>query len=236
MKRFYREATAAAEPAAGAGGGFAVLLDGRPIKTPAKAPLVLPTQALAAAIAAEWQQQPEDIDPHTMPLMRLAATAIDRVSVLRQAVIDEVAAYAGADLVCYRAERPLSLVARQRAVWQPVLDWLRRRYDVDLRVTSGIVAVAQSEAALVRLKAAVAAANDMELSALQALTTVFGSLTLALAVFEGEMTAEMALAASLLDELFQAERWGEDAEAAKRRAGLARDVASSGYFLQLLHA
>jgi chaperone required for assembly of F1-ATPase len=142
VKRFYGKAEVAERD-----GGFTVTLDGRPVRSPAKASLVLPTRMLAEAVASEWQSQEGEIRPKSMRLMRLANTAIDRVGRQRDAVIEEVAAYAGTDLVCYRAERPAALAARQRAAWQPLIDWVARRYDVHLVVTTGVMPVEQPPAA-----------------------------------------------------------------------------------------
>lgn len=228
LRRFYREATTVARD-----GGFGVLLDGKPLKTPARHTMILPTRALAEGIAAEWRAQESEIRPLTMPLMRLAATAIDRIRGDRDRVIDEIAAYAGTDLLSYRAEGPPELVTRQEREWQPLLDWLRRRYDVHLQVTRCVVAVPQPEAALARLRAVIAARDDFALAALHALTTTSGSLVIALAVAEGEIDAATGFRAGHLDELYQAGLWGEDAEAAKRRKSLAGDMESAARFLEL---
>src|SRR5881392_2104003 len=143
MKRVYKQAAARA-----AEGGWGVALDGRPMRTPARHELVVPSAALAEAIAAEWDAQQDDIRPATMPLTRLAATAIDRTRAQRDLVIAETANYAGTDLVCYRAERPPELIARQQAEWQPLLDWAMQRYDASLAVTNGVLPQPQSPAAL----------------------------------------------------------------------------------------
>src|SRR5205823_14510459 len=151
--------------------GWGIALDGRPMRTPGRSELIVPSAALAAAIAAEWDAQQGDIRPATMPLTRLAATALDRTRVQRKLVVAETANYAGTDLVCYRAEHPPALVARQQAVWQPLIDWAMRRYDAALAVTSGIVPQPQSPAALKAFAAAVAAQDDFRLTALHAMTT-----------------------------------------------------------------
>lgn len=231
MKRFYKVAQAVARE-----GVYGIELDGRPLPTPAKRPYALPSRALADAIATEWSSQGEKILPSTMPLTTLAATAIDRVAGLREKMIEEALAYLATDLVCYRAERPDSLVARQQAFWDPPLAWLTRRYDVKLKVTSGVMAVSQSAETAARLRAALDAMSDFELSALHALTQSLGSLVLALALHHGELDAEAAAAASQLDELFQTERWGEDKEAAERRAAIRADIAASARFIELLKA
>jgi chaperone required for assembly of F1-ATPase len=171
-----------------------------------------------------------------MPLMRLAATALDRVRPRREAIVDEVVAYAATDLLCYRAHGPVELVLRQKQVWQPVLDWLRRRYDAHLQVTSGISPIAQGEASLARLRAVVTAQDDLHLTALQALTATLSSLALALALQEGELSPEAAFAASQLDESFQIERWGADEEAMLRREEIREEIVVTARFLALLRA
>ena len=228
-RRFYKTATARPE-----GDGFTVSLDDRGLKTPAKRPLILPTAGLAQAIADEWAGQGDSIKPLTMPLTRLAYTAIDRLADDPTKAIDEAASYAGTDLVCYRAAHPAMLVRRQEEGWQPLLDWLSRRYDVALTVTSGIMAVQQSAEALARLKAVVAARDAMRLAALHALTTTAGSLVIALAVVEGEIDAARAFDLAHIDETVQAEQWGEDAEAAAAREAVRQDMAATCRFLALL--
>jgi chaperone required for assembly of F1-ATPase len=217
-----------------ANGGWGVALDGRPIRTPAKNELVVPTAALAAAIAAEWRAQQDEVRPATMPLTRLAATAIDRTARQRPQIVTETANYAGTDLICYRADRPPELVDRQEAQWGPLIDWAMARYDAALAVTSGIVPTRQSPTALDAFAAAVAGQDDFRLTALHTLTAVCGSLVIALALFEGKLDAEAAFAASQLDETFQIEQWGEDAEAAARRQALADDIAAAARFAALL--
>jgi chaperone required for assembly of F1-ATPase len=229
MKRVYKTA----EPRAVAG-GWGVALDGRSLRTPAKRALLVPSAALAGEIAAEWDAQGPDIRPETMPLTRLAATAIDRTAEKRAEIAGEIAGYAGTDLVCYRAEHPPALAARQEAVWQPLLDWAAGRYDAGLAVTAGIVPLAQSPASLKSYAAVVAALDDFRLTALQAATAACGSLVIALALYEGRLDADAAFAASQLDETFQIEAWGEDAEAAARRETLAADIAAAARFLELL--
>jgi chaperone required for assembly of F1-ATPase len=215
-------------------GGWGVALDGRPMRTPGKNPLVLPTEALAAAIAAEWDAQEGEIRPATMPLFRLAATAIDRTARQRDLIVAETAKYAGTDLVCYRADRPPALAARQHAVWQPLIDWASRRYDAALAVTSGILPTRQPPPMLRAFASIVAAQDDFRLTALHALTAACGSLVIALALSEGRLDARAAFAASQLDETFQIEAWGEDAEAAARRQALAADIAAAARFIELL--
>ncbi|HYM71454.1 MAG TPA: ATP12 family protein [Stellaceae bacterium] len=214
--------------------GWGVALDGRPLRTPAKHELTVPSENLAAVIAAEWDAQNPDIRPHTMPLTRLAATAIDRTAAKRDEIVAETANYAGTDLVCYRAEYPPALAARQEAMWQPLIDWAAGRYDAGLTATAGILPQPQSAAALRTFASVVAAQDDFRLTALQAVTASCGSLVIALALLEGRIDAEAAFAASQLDETFQIEAWGEDAEAAARRRALAADIAATARFLELL--
>jgi chaperone required for assembly of F1-ATPase len=231
MRRVYREVTT--RPAEG---GWGIAFDGRPMRTPARHELVVPSAALATAIAAEWDAQQDEIRPATMPLTRLAATAIDRTGAQRELVVAEVANYAGTDLVCYRAEHPPALVARQQAEWQPLIDWAMLRYDAGLAVTHGILPQPQSPAALKAFAAAVAAQDDFRLTALHAMTGTCGSLVIALALMEGRLDPGAAFAASQLDETFQIEAWGEDAEAAARRRALADDIAAASRFAALLDA
>ncbi len=212
-KRFWTAATA--EPA---GAGFTVRLDGRPVKTPAKAPLAVPTLALARAIAAEWDAQQGHVRPETMPCTRAANSAIDKVAPLRAEVIAELAGYGGSDLLCYRAEAPPALVARQAAAWDPLLDWARDTLAAPLRVTAGVIPVPQPAESLARLTDRVAGFDDFQLAGLHDLVAISGSLVLALAVAEGRLTAEDAFELSRLDNRWQAEQWGADAEEAETEA------------------
>src|SRR5258708_16121940 len=182
MKRFYKE------PAVDLGdGGHRILLDGKPRRTPAKAVLVAPTLALAEAIAAEWREVPDkaEINVSHLRLTRLAATAIDRVTIQRERVIDDTAKYAGSDMLCYRAPAPSSLVELQHKTWQPLLDWAAERYGARLVVAEGTTSVAQPADSLARLREVVAAHGDLALAALYNLTHISGSLASALAVAEG---------------------------------------------------
>jgi chaperone required for assembly of F1-ATPase len=229
MKRIYR--TVATEPT---DSGHAVTLDGKRMRTPGRRELLLPTAQLAAAITAEWDAQADEIRPATMPLTRLAATAIDRTADQRDQTILETANYAGSDLVCYRAEHPPALAERQHAAWQPLLDWVAERYDSPLEVTAGVVPKRQSPATLARFAETVAAHDNFRLTALHTATAACGSLVIALALSEGRLDAAQAFALSQLDETFQIEAWGEDAEARQRREGLAADIEATARFLSLL--
>lgn len=227
-RRFYKSVTVG--PSAD---GWQVLLDGKVLRSPAKLDFALPTQALAQAIAAEWEAQGDKIDPRSMPMMQLAATALDRIAADRERVIAEIAAYGGSDLVCYRCAAPAELARRQDDLWQPLVAWAAERYDVALNVTTGIVAVAQPPHALATFRRALEGTDLYALTALATLAGAAGSLVIALALAEGRLTAEQAAAAALLDELFQAETWGADPEAETRRAGVRRDLADGLRFLAL---
>jgi chaperone required for assembly of F1-ATPase len=228
-RRLYRSAGIAA-----AGNGFAVLLDGQPARTPARAALEVPSRALALAIAAEWQAQDERIDPATMPMTRLAAIAIDLVAARRAETAAAIANYAGTDLVCYRAEHPPELVERQILAWQPLIDWAARRFDAPLAVTAGVVPRAQPAASLAALAAAVEAYDPWALAALNVAAAACGSVVLALALAEGVLDADAAFAAAELDQSFEIERWGEDLEQMRRREILRDDIAAAARFLALL--
>jgi chaperone required for assembly of F1-ATPase len=231
MKRFYKGAEVAAS-----GGGFGVQLDGKPLSTPAKAELVVPSRALAEAIAAEWRGQGDEIKLDALPLTRIASTALDLVTPRRAEVGAEVARYAGTDLVCYRAGHPPELAHRQHAAWQPLIDWARMRYDAALEVTVGVVPVAQPVASLRAFAAAVGSYPPLELAALHLATAACGSLVVALALIEGRLDAEQAFAVAQLDETFEIELWGEDAEQTARRAALKDDIALARRFIDLLRA
>ncbi len=237
FKRFYARASWAAVPpgAAGpAGDGFRVLLDGKAVKTPAKGEMALPNQALAEAIAAEWQAQGAEVESRLLVLTGLAWTAIDRVGPVREPVVDELAGYGAHDLVCYHAETPAELAARQRERWQPLLDWAARALDAPLAVTTGLVSIEQPPQALAALRRAVAAQNDFELTVLSAAATAAGSLVIGLALVAGRIDAAAAFDAAQLDESYQIDRWGEDPEAARRRAAIKADLAAAARFLALL--
>lgn len=230
IKRFYRRAEAIAT----ADGAWGVALDGRALRTPAKAEMVLPTRELAAAVAAEWAAQEDRITPHTMPLMQLAATGIDRVAPQRDAVIDALAGFAGTDLLCYRAEGPETLVREQAQQWQPLLDWAAARWGARLEVTAGVMPRPQPAAALAALHAAVAALDDFHLAALHSATTVSGSLVVGLALIHGRLDSRTAFTVSQLDESYQLRHWGDDHEAGLRRARLEAELIAAGRFVELL--
>ncbi len=229
LKRFYKEVGSAAVE-----GGFAIQLDGREVRTPGQAVLVLPSAGLAEAVAGEWAVQGERIGPATMPLMSLACTAIDQIAPNRGAAIGELFDYAGSDLLCYRAEQPEALVARQAEVWQPLLDWAARELDAPLRVTCGIRHKPHPNDALAALRRAVEALDDFSLTALDCATRASGSLVIALALHRGRVGADAAFEAAELDETFQIELWGEDPEATRRRTAVCADLAAARRLFELL--
>jgi len=229
VKRFYKDVSVDA-----AAGGHRILLDGRPVHSPARQLLVVPSAALAEAVAAEWRAQGSTIERAGMGLTRLVSTALDRMPALRDAVIDEALGYALTDLLCYRAAEPVELAARQERAWQPWLDWLAEAHGARLVVTTAMLPVSQPEEAVARLRAAIEQLDDWRLVGLHGATTALGSLVLGLALLEGEIDAEQALAASLLDELFEIERWGRERDAERRQQVLRRDVAAAARFLACL--
>ena len=231
MKCFWKEVSIEAEE-----GGWGVRLDDRPVKTPARAPLIVPTQSLAEAIAEEWRAVSEDIDPRAMPLTGLANAAIDRVAPERQALAGGLARYAEADLACYRSEWPPELVSRQEESWDPLLAWARRRYDVDFCTTSGLLHVPQAQATIEQLSQAVASLDAFQLAGLSPLVTIGGSVIAGLAVLEKAMTAEGAWQAVSVDERWQLEQWGADSEAETALQNKRRDFMAAAKFLELLEA
>lgn len=230
-KRFYKDVTVA--PAAD---GFAILLDGKPVRTPRKLPLRVPTRALADAIAAEWAAQKERVDPASMPLSKLAITAIDGVASHMADVAAEIVKFAGSDLLCYRAEAPEALRVLQAAAWDPMLRWAEDELGVHLATAKGVMPVTQRQASLTRVAAAVAPFDAMALTSLHVLTTLTGSAILALAHAAGRISAEAAWAAAHVDEDWQVSQWGVDVEAAERRARRWAEMHAASRFLELLRA
>jgi len=223
-RRFYREVSCQAEGR----GEYRVLLDGKPVRTPAGALLGLPSAALAEAIAAEWLGQGEKLRPETMALTKLANTAIDQVRPNRQQTIAQILAFARSDLVCYRAEAPDLLVQRQIAEWNPLLEWARTRYGANFISGNGIAFIEQPAQALAALERAISERDDFTVAGLHAAVTLLGSAVIALALLEGRLTPDQAFAAAQLDEIFQAERWGQDLEAqnlSRRKAAELSDIA-----------
>jgi chaperone required for assembly of F1-ATPase len=229
VKRFWTDVTVEPDES-----GWAILLDGRSLKTPARAALAVPTQALAEAIAEEWRSVGETVDPRAMPLTGLANAAIDRVAPDRQAFAQGLARYAEADLACYRVEGPRELVAQQELSWDPLLAWARRRYVVDFASTCGLMHVAQPGATVERLSHAIAALDAFQLAGLSPLVTVGGSLVAGLAVIEKAIGADEAWKAVSIDEQWQLDQWGADAEAEKALDNRRRDFMAGARLLELV--
>lgn len=209
-KRFWKSAEVVS-----ADGGYTVALDGRGIKTPAKAALVVPTKAMAEAIAAEWDAQEKEVDPETMPVTRSANAAIDKVTAQRREIVDLIAEYGGSDLICYRAEAPAELVERQARAWDPLLDFAARELRAPLEKTTGIVHRAQPADSLVALHRRVSDLSAFQLAAFNDLVSLSGSLVIGFAVAARYAPAESLWLMSRIDELWQEEQWGADEEATK---------------------
>ena len=230
MKRFWKDVTVERE-----GDGWAIQLDGRSVKTPARATLAVPTPELADAIAEEWRSVADTIDPRAMPLTGLANAAIDRVAPDRQTFAKGLANYAEADLACYRADGPTPLIERQEAEWDKLLGWARRRYDVDFETTSGLMHIVQPPATVELLSHAVVTLDAFRLAGLSPLVTIGGSLVAALAVAEKAITPEQAWEAVSVDDRWQLEQWGADAEAETALENRRRDFLGAARFLDLLN-
>ncbi|WP_406853893.1 ATP12 family protein [Alsobacter sp. KACC 23698] len=229
-RRFYREASTKPSEA-----GFVLTLDDRPARTPAKAPLALPTAAAAEAVAAEWAAQGAEIDPARMPLTRLVNSGLDGVARMREEVVDDIARYAGSDLLCYRAGEPARLVAMQADAWDPVLDWAREALGARFFLTEGVVFAEQPPGSVEAVRGAVASIRDpIALAALSTITSLTGSVLLALAVAMGRLSAVEAWAAAHVDEDFQMEVWGMDDEALERRARRWTEMEASARMIQLI--
>lgn len=228
MRRFYKEVTVTDE--------CGLLLDGRPVRTPARALLILPNARLAHQVAAEWANQGDEILPQTMPLTGLANAAIDRVAPEHGAFAAGMAAYGETELLCYRADSPPELVARQAERWDPLLDWARSRYGVEFTLVEGVMHRSQPMATVLRLGAAVAEASADQLAALSPLVTISGSLVISLALLEESVLPGDAFDLAHLDELWQAELWGEDDWALDARDARRRDFLAACHFLELLRA
>ena len=229
-KRFYKDVTVGE-----VSGEHAILLDGRPVKTPAKTPLTLPTRTAADRVAAEWEAQKEVIDPARMPLTRLVNTALDGVATELDAVFDDIVKYAGTDLLCYRADAPQSLVAAQAAKWNPVLYWAAEDLGARFILAEGVIHQEQPAAAIEAFSNALARYRSaIEIAALHTITTLTGSALLALAFAEGRLTEEEAWHAAHADEDWNIEQWGSDAEAEARRAARWIEMKAAGDLFRAL--
>jgi len=228
-KRFYDKAHY--EPRDGV---FCLLLDGKPALTPAKNAFEVPSEALAKAIAAEWEQQSEQIDPSTMPLTKLANSALDHVKDRRQEVIDDIVKYAGSDLICYMVEDPQELMMKQMASWGPVLDWLRQGLGANFEVAYGVNHVAQSEQSLGQVRLVLQDLDAFSLTSLHTMTALMGSTLLMLAHIAGMYDVTSIWQSAHIDEDWQMSKWGKDAEALARREQRWQEMQSASRFLDLL--
>lgn len=228
MKRFWKSAAPVAD-----GDEWRIELDGRPVRTPAKALLAVRQEALAKAIATEWAEAGETVDPRAMPITGLANAAIDRIAPDSDRFAGELAKYGESDLLAYRADSPHELVARQEALWDPLLNWARRRYDVDFKATRGVRFVPQPPATVERLSHEVRSLGPFALAGLSPLVTIGGSLVAALAVHEHAVAPEDAWTAVTVDEAWQLEQWGHDPEAAAALENRRRDFMTGARFLSL---
>ena len=231
LKRFYETAAATKVD-----GGYHITLDAKPVRTPGGETVLVQNRALADALAAEWDAQKTHIEFSTMGINQLVNSAIDRGAIDRVALVGELAAYGSTDLLCYRAEEPAALVARQVAAWDPLLDWAGARYGARLRVTSGIVAIEQDASTLAALQARIAMADTLQLCALRAAVGICGSLIVGLAVADRHLDVAQAWQVVNIDENWQKEKWGEDAQAAANRAGAFAAFAKAAAMLQVLES
>ncbi len=229
MKRFWRTATTVPQD-----GGRGIALDGRPVRTPARAPLVVPSEELAEAIAAEWNAQGSDIDPAAMPMTGIANAAIDLATGDRAAFAETIAAYAQTDLLCYRDDRDAALQGEQASAWNPLLAWAEARHGIEFALAQGVLPIDQPAATVAALREAVHALDPFRLAPLSPLVTIGGSLVAGLALVEDAFAADMLWEAVSLDELYQERRWGADSEAQKARDRRAADWGNAARFLRLL--
>lgn len=229
MKRFWKTATTVPQD-----GGRGIALDGRPVRTPARAPLVVPSEELAEAIAAEWNAQGSDIDPAAMPMTGIANAAIDLATGDRAAFAETIAAYAQTDLLCYRDDRDAALQGEQAAAWNPLLAWAEARHGIEFALAQGVLPIDQPAATVAALREAVHALDPFRLAPLSPLVTIGGSLVAGLALVENAFAADMLWEAVSLDELYQERRWGADSEAQKARDRRAADWGNAARFLRLL--
>ena len=228
-KRFYKDVDVRQEPS-----GFATLLDGRAIKTPAGAMMLAPTRALGDAVAAEWRGQGEALKPESMALTKALNTGLDRISANRPAIVADLAKFANSDLLCYRAGAPAELVRRQVQAWDRWLAWSAERYRARLAVTTGVTHIAQTDDALAAIRRAMEEQDEHRLVVLHAGVTITGSAVLGLAFVTGEISAQDVLAAAEIDAAYQAELWGLDAEAEKAHANRLADLVGMEAYLKLL--
>lgn len=238
-KRFWKQASVIELPAEGEGNQgrfFGVALDSRPVRAPSKQPLRLASQPLALAVAAEWDAQDKEILPHTMPLTQLANTAQDRMVPMRDEIIAELLKHVDADTLCYYAGEPQDLIDRQHATWTPITAWAQDRFGATWRTTNGIMPLSQEAAVHQAVAAALADLTADELAAYQVVAPVTASVLVGLAVVHGRLTADQAFTSALVEELFQAELWGEDYEAIDRWERIKSDLRAAEAYLALARA
>ncbi len=228
MKRFYKKVTVERQDEM-----FAVLLDGKQIKTPEKELCIMPSRQMADVVRAEWHNQGGDIVPATMPITKLANTAIDRVQKRRDEIIDELVKYAGSDQLCYRAEHPSELVRLQNKIWDRLLCWMKDENDIGLKTSKGIIFVEQDESELAKFRNILNDIGSFELTALYSMVAVTGSTTIGYALFKNHISVEQAWEAGHLDENFQVSQWGTDEEAEERRKNLKNELNNAAVFLAL---
>lgn len=228
MKRFYKKTSVGERE-----NMFVVLLDDKPIKTPEKSVILIPTRKMAETSAKEWQDQKEEIDPFSMPITKLINTAIDRVAKRRKDIIDELIEFAGSDQLCYRADQPDELIRLQDEIWSPLLNKMADVHKIELKITSGIVFIEQDKAMINKIRALIDEIENFKLAAFYGLATVTGSLTIGFNLFEGHIDVEQAWNAGQLDENFQISKWGIDSEAEIRRGNLKTELINAYRFLKL---
>ena len=228
VKRFYKEVTVGDVE-----DGFSILLDGRPVRTPHRSHLVLANERIADAVREEWAAQEEEIDPLNMPLTRFANSSIDQVGAAPGKIVDQIVQYAGSDLTCYRAEDPDALQAAQAELWDPLLDWFHRETGARLLPTVGIMPLAQSDEALQAVRTYISRLSVPMLTGLNVATTASGSLVIGTAAGLGQVSVEEAWAAATVDERWQRNRWGDDAEALDRERKLRTDFETAVAFISL---
>lgn len=231
MKRFYKKIQLIQEDK-----GYFLTLDGKKVRTPSRQNLKLPTRSLAQAIADEWQDQIEEIQPAEMPLTQLANTAIDQTAPQRTSLIEQAASYARTDLLCYRAAMPPDLATQQAERWQPLLDWSEAEFGINLAVTTDLAPIEQPEQSLLAAYTAVARLDDFALTGLNAATAASGSVVIGFALLCGRLGADEAFALSQLDEQYQTDRWGEDPEAMSQRESVRRAIVAASSFMALSQA
>lgn len=232
-KRFYTQVSVGEGQGADGTHGFTILLDGRPVRTPARSLLLVPSRKLADAMAVEWSAQKDVIDPFSMPLTRLVNVALDRVSVETEAVREDVVRYVGTDMLFYRAEGPQSLVDRQARHWDGVLDWLRDQHGARFYLAEGIRHVAQPDESLQKMRGLVPS-SVLELAAVHSITSLTGSALLALAVAQGHLDGQTAWRAAHVDEDWNRDQWGEDELATERRLAREAEMNAAVHLLALL--